>query len=321
MQFIKGADISIQNEIEQLGARYYSNGREGDAIQILSDHNINAVRLRIWCHPYNKNNNSYGGGTNDLPTTIKLAKRAVNKRMLFLLDIHYSDFWADPKNQFKPKAWQNISGKELEQKVYDYTFETISELSHNGVLPDIVQIGNEITNGFLFDDGQFQNTESMVRLLTAGINAVKMVKPQIKIMIHLDWGGNNKLYRNWFDKAEEAGLNFDMIGLSYYPFLHGTIEDLVSNMNDIAKRYQKDLIVVETGFAFTTQQVNSGVLALSKGLAKKVPYNIDEQGQSKFMLDLMNAVRSVEGGRGLGFFYWEPTWINIDKATWASDAG
>lgn len=321
MKFIKGMDISIQYEMEQLGAKYYHDGKEDDAIQILSDFNVNAVRLRLWCDPYDEDNRPYGGGTNDLSTTINLAKRAKLKNMQFLLDMHYSDFWADPGTQIKPKEWQDLSGEALEETVYNYTFETIKELERNGVMPDMVQIGNEITNGFLWPDGKFSNSKTMTRLLSAGSKAVKDFKSDIKILIHLDQGGDNKLYRKWFDEISFAALDFDIIGLSYYPFWHGTLDQLIYNMNDISSRYNKDVMVVETAFPFTTEQIKSEAMIFTDGHASTVPYNADTRGQCRFMFDLMNAIKEVDNNKGIGFFYWEPTWINIRQARWATEAG
>ncbi len=319
--FIKGMDISVQQEIEQLGAKYFDDGKEGDVIQILSDYNVNKVRLRLWNNPYDADNKPYGGGTNDLSATIQIARRAAQRGMGLLLDLHYSDFWADPTTQVKPKVWQSLTGEALEEAVYRYTLETLTELDSNGVLPDMVQIGNETTNGLLWPDGHYDNTKTMVNLLAAGIRAVKDVNPDIRTMIHLDWGGDNALYRRWFDGIAEAALDFDIIGMSYYPFWHGTLDQLVFNMNDISSRYNKDVLIAETAFPFTTEQINSEVMIFTDEHANSVPYTIDPSGQREFMLDLMNAIQSVDHHRGIGFFYWEPTWINIMQARWATEEG
>ncbi len=321
MKFLKGMDISIQNEIEQLGAKYFNCGKEDDAIQILRDYDVNAIRLRLWHNPYDEDNKPYGGGTNNLSTTIKIARRAVLKGMRFLLDLHYSDFWADPVTQIKPKDWHGLFGEALEEAVYSYTSETLRELDRNGAMPNMVQIGNEITNGLLWSDGKFENIETMIKLLAAGIKAVKDFNPAIRTMIHLDWGGDNGMYRRWFDEISSAALNFDIIGLSYYPFWHGTLEQLIHNMNDISSRYNKDVIVAETAFPFTTEQIQSDVMIFTDEHAKAVPYSIDTQGQCRFVSDLMNAIKAVDNHRGIGFFYWEPTWIDIRQAHWATEAG
>lgn len=321
MTFIKGMDISVQHEIEQLGAKYYDGGKEDDVIRILGNYNANKVRLRLWNHPYDAENKPYGGGTNDLETTIRIAKRAARQGMGWLLDLHYSDFWSDPSTQVKPKEWQGLTGEALEKAVYGYTFDTLKELDNHGVPPDMVQIGNEITNGLLWPDGKFENIKTMVKLLAAGIKAARDYNPAIRTVIHLDWGGDNALYRKWFDAIADANLDFDIIGLSYYPFWHGTLEQLVHNMNDISSRYDKDVLIAETAFPFTTDQIESEVMIFTDEHAGSVPYRIDPEGQRRFMLDLMNAIRSVENGRGLGFFYWEPTWSNLRAARWATEEG
>lgn len=321
MTFIKGMDISVQHEIEQLGAKYFDCGEEEDAVQILGDYNINQVRLRLWHNPYDAENKPYGGGTNDLSTTIKIAKRAMQRGMGLLLDLHYSDFWADPSTQVKPKDWQDLSGEALEEAVYRHTFDMLRELDSNGVPPGMIQIGNEITNGLLWPDGKFENSKTMVKLLAAGIKAARDYNPDIRTIIHLDWGGDNALYRKWFDEIADADLDFDIIGLSYYPFWHGTLDQLVHNMNDISARYNKDVLIAETAFPFTTEQIDSEVMIFTDEHASTVSYSIDPQGQREFMLDLMNAIQSVENDRGIGFFYWEPTWINLRQARWATEEG
>lgn len=319
--FIKGMDISVQHEIEQLGAKYFSEGREQDVIELLSHYDVNYVRLRLWNNPYDADHKPYGGGTNDLLTTIEIAKRAVQKDMDFLLDLHYSDFWADPSTQVKPKQWEDLSGPALQEAVYQFTYDTLKTLDDNDVLPRMIQIGNEITNGLLWSEGKFEHGEAMFDLLKAGIKAVRDYNPDIETMIHLDQGGDNALYRKWFDKAADANLDFDIIGLSYYPFWHGTFDQLKFNMNDIASRYNKDVIVVETAFPFTTEPIKSDVMIFADEHAQSVPYNIDPEGQRQFMLDLMNTIKSVDDGRGRGFFYWEPTWLNIAEACWATKEG
>ncbi len=321
MAFIKGMDISVQQEIEQLGAKYYNLGEEGDAVQILGDYDVNQVRLRLWNNPYDADGKPYGGGTNDLATTIEIAARAKQHGMGLFLDLHYSDFWADPKVQIKPKDWQDLSGDALEEAVYRYTYETLRELGSNGIVPDLIQIGNEITNGLLWPDGKFDNSKAMAKLLEAGIKASRDYNPAIRIAIHLDMGGDNTLYRRWFDAIADANLDFDIIGMSYYPFWHGTLEQLVHNMNDISARYDKDILIAETAFPFTTEQIDSEVMIFTDVHAGSVPYRIDPGGQRQFMLDLMNAIRSVDNDRGIGFFYWEPTWINLAQARWASETG
>ncbi|NLP35718.1 MAG: glycosyl hydrolase [Clostridiales bacterium] len=322
MDFIKGMDISMLKELEDLGVAYYTAQRvKKDCLDILKEYDVNAIRLRIWNHPYDVEMNPYGGGTNDYNTTRDLAKRVVEKGMDFFLDFHYSDFWADPGKQIPPKSWVNMGWEELGEAVYQYTYETINNLKKENLMPNMVQIGNEITNGLLWPIGKLSNVENMAHLLNAGIQATKDVSKEIKIMLHLDDGGNNALYRRWFDSILPYELDFDVIGLSYYPFWHGTLEDLSYNLNDISKTYNKDVIVAETAYGFTTKEYGSEAAIFSDELAEKVPYEVSPEGQAHFMNDLMKVIKEVGGERGLGFFYWEPGWVPTPKSFWASEIG
>lgn len=321
MKFIKGMDISMLYELEGLGAQYFENGIEKDAISIFKDYGVNAVRLRLWENPYDKDNNSYGGGTNDLSVTKKLAHRVIEAGLDFVLDIQYSDFWTDPKKQIKPKAWKELSNEDLDVKVYKYTKSVLEELNKEGIRPSMVQVGNELSNGILWPDGQLPNYDGMCSLIENGIKAVREFDSDIKIILHLDFGGDNNLYRTWFDKATEYGLDFDIIGLTYYPYWHGTLDELKNNMNDISSRYSKDVMVVETAIGFTTDTHNDCSMIFGEELSSKVKYEASENGQAEFLKDLMNLIKGINDNRGLGFFYWEPEWIPVKGSTWATKAG
>lgn len=321
LDFIKGVDVSMLHELEAHGAKYYDKGKQCDVFEIFKNYGINGVRLRIWNDPFDENKRPYGGGTNDLKTTVALAKRAVEKEMLFMLDIHYSDFWTDPSKQIKPKAWRDLTGKDLEDMVYRYTYGLITTLKNLKLMPGIVQVGNEITNGLLWSDGKkSENCEGMLRLIEAGISAVREVSKEIKIVLHLDNGGNHELYKEWFDTATDHGLDYDIIGLSYYPYWHGTLDDLEYNMNAISERYGKDIIIVETAYGFTTETLNENMM-FSEELARNVPFPPTVEGQAEFMAELMKRIKAVKNGRGKGFFYWEPTWLPIKGVSWASEEG
>ncbi len=321
MSFIKGMDISSLSELEKLGVTYYDNGTERDLFEILKNYGVNMIRLRLWHDPYDEHANPYGGGTNDFETTAALAERAINQGMGVLLDFHYSDFWTDPAKQTKPKEWQGLSEAELEQKVYSYTYDVLTKLKKRGLVPEMVQAGNELTNGLLWPDGHQTNRTGMVRLLRSGIAAIRDVDRSIRVILHLDNGGNNSLYRDWFDAAEREQLDYDIIGLSYYPYWHGTLKEFEYNLADIGTAYGKDLLVVETSYGYTLEQFASAAMAFSGELAKIAPYSATPQGQWQFMNDLMRTISGVPNHRGLGFIYWEPAWINVKGTTWATDAG
>lgn len=320
MNFIKGADVSMLEELEKHGAKYFDQGKQTDVMAILRRYGVNMIRLRLWKQPYDEAGNPYGGGTNDLQTTIRLAERALQNELPFLLDIHYSDFWTDPEKQVKPKQWASFSGEVLERAVYQYTSNVLSSLKAQGLIPEIVQIGNELTNGLLWPDGKLPNCDEMICLLRQGISAVRAIAPHVPIMLHLDNGGKNEMYRRWFDRVTRAGLDYDIIGLSYYPYWHGTLDDLDFNLNDISQRYQKDVIVAETAYGFTTEN-NGGNMIFSQELCENVPYSPTPEGQEKFLQDLTNRLRHVKYNRGKGFFYWEPEWIPVSGVSWATAAG
>ena len=332
--FIKGMDVSTLIEQEQCGAKYYNPGKEGDLLTILKEYDVNSVRLRLWNDPYGNNGEPYGAGTNDLEKTIQMAKRAKALGMSFLLDIHYSDFWADPGKQIPPKAWRGMSETQLEKAVYDFTLDTMKRLGEEGVAPDLVQVGNELTNGLLWPTGRKHGKgepgyeeafDAIAAYINAGIRGVRAVDGDIPIMLHLDNGGLNAMYREWFDHFMERGEEFQIIGFSYYPFWHGTLEELEFNMKDMAERYHKEIIVAEVSMGFSVEdygRYENLSSDLRKGMAtrpellEKLPYPMTPEGQSAFMQDIMGRIASVNGGRG--FYYWEPGWIPVPGCGWAT---
>lgn len=327
--FIRGADISTLKMVEELGGTFYENGIQTDPVRTLINNGANYCRLRIWLDPFDTSGNPYGGGTNDYAATLELAKRAVAQGMSFLLDFHYSDFWTDPGKQLKPKAWANLSFSDLKGAVYNYTLETLNSLANEGIVPAMVQTGNEITSGMLWDDGRVgsaghEDFTPLAELLASGIAGVRdSAAGQSRIVLHLDNGGNNSLYRWWFDAIGGTGvsLDYDIIGLSYYPMWHGTLEELQYNLNDIASRYNKDVAVMETAYAWTLEDGDGLGNSFGPDDEALVGYPATPQGQVDFMNDLESVILNVPNNRGLGFFYWEPTWIATPGAHWTTAAG
>jgi arabinogalactan endo-1,4-beta-galactosidase len=327
MEFIKGMDLSSLKEVEACGGRFYNEGKEQDVIDILKKYGMNSVRLRLWNHPYTQEGIPYGAGTNDLDTTIELAKRCLSRGMTFLLDFHYSDFWTDPGKQFPPKEWRGYNISQLEQTVYDYTRDVMKRLKEEKAYPSLVQIGNEVSNGLLWPNGKVPDYDNIAKFINAGIRAVRSLDQEIPIMLHLDGGGNNGLYREWFDNYIKRGEDFQIIGLSYYPFWNGKLEALSHNMNDIAKRYGKELIIAEVSMGHTTRDyADYEKLAPSerKGMATKpellkdLEHPMTEQGQADFMQGILECLRLVPDGLGRGFYYWEPAWLPVPGSGWAS---
>lgn len=335
MKYIKGMDLSTLLELERLGAVYYDGGRQGDVLDIMRDCDVDTIRLRIWNDPWGENHESYGAGENDVPTTLEIAKRVSEKGFSVLLNFHYSDFWADPGKQIKPKAWAKLSVEELTQAVYDFTKETLQLFLDEGVRVSMVQVGNELSNGLLWPQGRLDvdagvcEYDNIARFVSAGIRAVRACDPDILTMIHLDNGGNNELYRRWFDHYTERGEDFDLIGLSYYPFWHGTMDQLINNMTDIAARYHKDLVIAEVSMGYTMEDYASYEklasaerkgYATKPALAEKIEFPMTVQGQADFMSSLLKRMETIPECRAKGFFWWEPAWIPVAGSGWATPA-
>ena len=335
MRYVKGMDLSTLLELDRLGAKYYDEGEERDILDIMKDYDVDTIRLRIWNDPWGKDHESYGAGENDVPTTLEIAKRVSEKGFGVLMNFHYSDFWADPGKQIKPKAWEGMTVAELTQAVYDFTFDTMELFKKEGVNITMVQVGNELSNGLLWPEGKIDvdagigEYDNIAKFVSAGIRAVRKSNPDIPVMIHLDNGGNNELYRRWFDNYVARGEDFDLIGLSYYPFWHGTMDQLMNNMNDIAERYHKDLIIAEVSMGYTMEDYKAYEklsdserkgYATRPALVEKIEFPMTREGQADFMRTLLARLETVAEHRARGFFWWEPAWIPVPGSGWATPA-
>ena len=329
MKFVKGMDLSTLLELERCGEKYYDNGEERDLLAIMKSYDVDTIRIRLWNDPWSETGESYGAGENDLKTSLEIAKRVTAAGFGVLLNFHYSDFWADPGKQIKPKAWADYGVKELEQAVYDYTLESMQTFLDAGVNITMVQVGNELSNGLLWPEGKVPNYDNIATFVNAGIRAVRKADAAIPVMIHLDNGGNNALYREWFDNFTKRGEDFEIIGLSYYPFWHGSLQMLNDNMNDIAERYGKDLVIAEVSMGYTMEDYKNYEklsdeerkgYATRPALVEKIEYPMTKQGQYDFMEDFLNRISHIKGGKGKGFFYWEPAWIPVPGSGWATPA-
>ena len=301
-QFVRGADIGWLEQMEATGYKFYdSTGVQKDCLQILKDKGINTVRLRVWVNPSNDKTNGHCS-KNEVVT---MAIRAKNMGMRVMIDFHYSDSWADPGKQNKPAAWASHSFSQLLTDVYNHTYEVLDTLKKSGVTPAWAQIGNEITWGMLWPDGSTSNWSQLAQLLNKGYDAAKAVDNSIKVVIHLDQGNDNSRFRTFFDNAKNLGVNYDIIGLSYYPYWLGTdytvtINDLGNNLNDMVSRYGKEVMVVEVGGDYTLVQNT---------------YNM--------LVAVIQKVKAVPNSKGLGVIYWEPegekSWSGYQLSCWGAD--
>lgn len=310
ISFIKGADVSFLPQIEDNGGVYKDNGIQKDPFEIFKDHGFNYIRLRLWHTPAENYNN--------LEKILYIASRIKSQGLKLLLDFHYSDTWADPGHQTKPNAWENISFQALKDSVYLYTKKVIEALNNQGTPPDMVQLGNEINSGMLWNDGRvggsynsnWPNFAALIKEAIRGVRESCTFGDSIKIMIHIANAANNSGNRWFFDNLLSNGVNFDIIGLSFYPWWHGMLSQVRSNLNDLAGRYQKDIIIAEYAYPWTLEWFDGlcNIVGLQDQLHAGYPASVD--GQASFIRDLMNIVRQTEDGRGIGLFYWAPEYIS-----------
>ena len=287
-----GADLSFLKQAEDRGTVFKDNGEALPGLQIFKNHGYNWVRLRLFHSPTNLPNN--------LDYTLALARQARELKFKLLLDLHYSDTWADPQKQFIPKAWEGKSHMELVRAVRDYTRDTLIAFRDAGVMPDMVQIGNEIRAGMLWPDGKLpENWDNLADLLKAGSEGVEAgcgTNARPRIMIHIDCGGDKACTKYFFDKLNSYGVKYDVIGQSYYPWWHGSLLDLRDNLNFMATTYGKDIIVVEAAYCWRpTEYVN-----------KAAPFPETPEGQKEFLDQVNRLVLDTPNHRGIGIFWWEP---------------
>ncbi len=243
-----GADISFLPQIEgDWNRKFFENGEEIDAIQLLKNHGFNYIRLRVFVNPENEKGYSPNKGYCGLDYTLGMAKRIQDAGLKLLLDYHYSDYWADPQQQNKPLAWEGLDFETLKDSVTQYTTKVLLALKEQGTMPAMIQVGNEINHGMIWPDGHIGNLDGLAGLLKAGVEGVNAVDSSIPIMMHIALGGQNDEAVFWLDNMIARGVEFDIIGLSYYPRWHGTLDDLKFNLNDLIVRYNKPLNVVEYG--------------------------------------------------------------------------
>lgn len=323
--FVKGADISLLKRIEDAGGVYRQAGKPKDALDIFKDNGLNYIRLRLFHTPPKT-----GAQVNDLAYTLELAERIKKKGFKFLLNFHYSDGWADPAKQITPAAWKQLSHNQLVDKVFEYTSDVISTCRRHNCQPDMVQIGNEVTPGMLWEDGRvtakadttkakWQKSQTVIsgwkrfaELLKAGISGTLSVDKNIQTMIHIDRGGDRATSKWFFDNLLEQQVDFDVIGQSYYPNWHGSFEDLQENLSLMAKRYAKDIYIVETGYPWKTRLEYDRLSSQDKESGQRcLPYPISPQGQKAFLEQLISIVKNTPDNRGKGIFYWAPEWIKV----------
>lgn len=330
---ILGIDCSTYLEELEHGAKYYDEDNKViDPVDAFRINGVSVVRLRLWVNPYSEDGKPYLAGTCDLDCFIKTAKLFISKGYEIMLDIHYSDFWADPGKQFIPKSWKERNVEELSEKVYSYTVDVLKEIINQGIELSYIQVGNEITNGMLWpvgrltenEDGSRGNYPNLISLLRAGIRACREITPKTELILHLERSYDQKVYNEFLDQMKNADVDYDIIGMSYYPYWHGSFEQYFANVENI-KRYGKKIMTVEIGYAFTLEDYikDDGVggikLVINEDNADSFEflnsYPISREGQAKFIHDFIEQakIHALDG-----IFWWEPLWIPGEGICWAS---
>lgn len=288
--FARGADVSWISEMEGAGYVWYNDsGLQQDVLQILKDHGIDAIRLRVWVNP--------PGGWNGIDDVVAKAVRARKLGFRIMIDFHYSDSWADPGKQTKPVAWRSHSFDQLRNDVYSHTYDVMRMLAANGVYPEWVQVGNETNNGMLWEDGRASTQmRNYALLVNSGYDAVKAVSSSSKVIVHVSNAQDNDLFRWNIGGLIDNGARFDVIGMSLYPDPNNwqTLNaQALANMNDMRSRYGKEIIMSEVGMSW------------------------DEATTCRsFLQDIISKTKSAGG---LGVFYWEPqsyNWQGYTKGAW-----
>ncbi|MDE5938110.1 MAG: glycosyl hydrolase 53 family protein [Lachnospiraceae bacterium] len=310
--FIRGMDASSVLAEENSGVTYYNyDGEEQDVFMTLAQSGVNYIRIRVWNDPYDENGNGYGGGNNDVSTAIELGKRATRYGMKVCIDFHYSDFWADPKRQHAPKAWEGMSVEEKSEALYEFTKDSLTQILDAGVDVGMVQIGNEINNAMSGES----SLSAVSTLLISGSRAVREIEEaygkEIQIVVHYTNIGDNEQIDGLVSNLEHTGVDYDIIGLSYYPFWDGTNENMQSVARHIQEEYGKKVMIAETSYAYTTED-GDGTENSFDGIEGAVEgYAATVQGQASMIRDICEAAN--EAGV-LGIFYWEGVWIPVGKA-------
>lgn len=307
--FIRGMDASAVLSVEKSGAKYYGyDGKEQDVFETLAESGVNYIRLRVWNDPYDENGNGYGGGDNDVATAIELGKRATQYGMKVNIDFHYSDFWADPKRQHAPKAWEGMSADEKADALYDFTKESLTQILDAGVDVGMVQVGNEINNGMSGET----DVPAVMGLLSAGSRAVREIADSygkdIQIVLHYTNIEDNEEVDTMAANLKEYGVDYDIFGLSYYPFWDGTNENMQNVAKNIMDRYGKKVVIAETSYCYTEKD-GDGFGNSFDGIEDAVDgYAPTVQSQATMIRDICAAANEVGV---LGVFYWEGTWIPV----------
>ncbi|MFB9308635.1 arabinogalactan endo-1,4-beta-galactosidase [Agromyces hippuratus] len=309
--FVNGVDVSTVLSLEESGVVFRDgSGAPADLFDVLAADGVNAVRVRVWNDPFDATGRGYGGGDVDVARAVEIGQRATAAGLEVLVDFHYSDFWADPGRQLVPKAWAGLSDAETVTALHDFTVSSLRAFEAAGVDVSMVQIGNETNNAIAGHtragtaiDAQF------AALVSAGSAAVRETLPDALVAVHFTNPETPGRYATYAAGLAQFGVDYDVFASSYYPYWHGTTENLTAVLDDIATSYGKQVMVAETSWARTLDDGDGyGNVIGASGITGQYPVSV--QGQATQLRDVIAAVAAV-GDAGLGVFYWEPAWLPV----------
>ncbi|MBQ7844698.1 MAG: glycosyl hydrolase 53 family protein [Clostridia bacterium] len=311
--FIFGMDASCVPALEASGVKYYNfDGQETDVYQVLAENGVNYIRVRIWNDPFNSDGKGYGGGNCDINNAIAIGQRATKANMKLLVNFHYSDFWADPAKQMVPKAWKGMDIEQKTEAVYQYTLDCLTQLKDAGVDVGMVQVGNE-TNNYMCGEKTWFNIQY---LMQAGAKATREVYPEAMVALHFANPEKAGSYATYAKKMDYYQVDYDVFASSYYPYWHGSLENLSAVLTDIANTYGKKVMVMETSYAYTEEDTdfNGNTIGGGGTIIKDYPFTV--QGQANSLRAITDTIVNGTGGAGIGVVYWEGTWISVGGESW-----
>lgn len=305
---ILGADVSSLQRAEELGANYYHrNGTPGNALAILKDGGINFIRLRVWVAPLS--------GCLNKARVVEFARRVKAEGFGLLINLHYSDTWADPEHQSKPAAWAGHPLDRLRADVHDFTGEVCADLLAAGAVPEMIQIGNEINDGMLWPEGRISVSgfANLASFLKEGYHAVKAVSPSTRVMVHIANAADRDGMQHFFDGIRAEGVDWDLTGLSYYSYWHGTFQAMAETVGLARTRYGQPVIIAETAYPFTLREADDERNAVHSAQQLSPGYPATPAGQRR---NLRAVLDTAEAAGAAGVFYWEPTWTAVPGNSW-----
>ncbi len=305
---MRGADLSFTLQLEAAGLAFVDGDRSAPVETLLAARGMNLVRLRLWVDP--------PPGTSDLASTLALARRANAAGCHVMLALHYADLWADPTHQPTPRAWDGRGVDALAETVRRYTGEVVSALAAQGTPPALVQVGNEVSNGMLWPTGRIERGtdaewDVLARLLQAGVLGARDAVPGVRTVVHTDRGGDRRGCERFFGALLDRGVEFDVAGVTYFPWWHGSLSTLSANLDRLATRLGRGVAVVETAYPWTLDSagVPDAFVSQRQALPEAARFPPTPSGQAAFFAALRERIDAVPGGAGLGFIAWEPAWM------------